>query len=318
VTVTNAGLTAAALLVDRIVGDPTVPPHPVVIMGRYIAWFERRFNRPAGPAPRNRAAGAILLATTVLLFAGGAWMLVYGAQRWSPVAGGLLQVWLIATTVAWKGLADAGRAVATTLYRPDLEAARRAVSHIVGRDTSTLSAEEVARAAVESVAENLVDAVVSPVLFAVVGGAPLAVLYRAVNTLDSMVGYRTARYRTFGWASARCDDILNWVPARLAVGILVLAAALRGCRWREAWRVARRDGRRHPSPNGGQVEAAMAGALGVRLGGTNRYHGVTETRPYLGDPVHPLTAARIGEAVQLLHTAGWILWTVLAAAAVRP
>ena len=179
--------------------------------------------------------------------------------------------------------------------------ARRALSMIVGRDTQSLDESEVVRATVETVAEGSVDGVVAPLVFALVGGAPAAMAYKAINTLDSMVGHRDDRYRRFGWASARLDDVANLVPARLARLLYPLASLACGCDATRSWRVAWRDGRKSPSPNAGIPEAAMAGALGVRLGGTNFYDGVATVRPYLGEPLAALAASHIPAAIRLMY-----------------
>lgn len=309
-------IVAAALLVDLAVGDPLVPPHPVILMGRYIGWFERRSNRPA--VRGNRLRGVLLVITTVGLFAGAAWLALALLGHVSAVLAAALSIWLIATTIAWRGLADAGRTVFRALRDGGLAAGRVAVAHYVGRDTAQLSEAEVVRAAVETLAENVVDAIVAPVLFALVGGAPLALAYRAVNTLDAMVGHKSARYATFGWASARLDDVLNWVPARLTALLMWAALALDGLDARRGWRVMWRDAGRHPSPNSGIPEALMAGALGVRLGGWNWYQGTPEFRAYLGDPGRPLQPSAIPRTIRVVHlVAAALLLLLLAGGAVR-
>jgi adenosylcobinamide-phosphate synthase len=292
-------MTGAALLLDRVIGDPLFPTHPVILMGRYIAWFDRRWNRPERPG--NRWVGMGLVASGLVIFGVLPALTLWSVGRASRLALWGLSIWLISTTIAWKGLVEAGRRVRRALADTGLSSARTAVAQIVGRDTETLSEEGVIRAAVETLAENLVDAIVAPVLFACVGGAPLALAYRWVNTLDAMVGHRTPRYRTFGWASARLDDLLNWVPARLTVILMLPVLAVTGLDPRRAWRTVRRDGRKHPSPNSGLPEATMAGGLRVQLGGVNYYHGVPDPRPPLGDPVTPLHPHHIERAIAVVH-----------------
>jgi adenosylcobinamide-phosphate synthase len=188
---------------------------------------------------------------------------------------------------------------------------------IVGRDTGELGESEIWRGAVETVAENTSDGVVAPLFFLMLGGPLLALAYKAVNTLDSMVGYKNERYLRFGWAAARLDDLLNLVPARLTGILMVLAAPFAGLSSRGAWRIMRRDGRNHSSPNSGIPEAAAAGALGVRLGGANRYFGRTVEKPNIGDPDCPLDerswrgAVRLMYASEMLLVACWLVWTVL-------
>lgn len=296
---------AAGLAVDRVVGDPMTPPHPVILMGRYIAWFDRRFNRPG--ARDNRFRGMALTGTGLLLFGALPALGLCLLNRVAPVAALVIGIWLIAMTIAWKSLGQSGRDVWAALTQQGLPAGQAAVSHIVGRDTGSLAADEVVRAAVETLAENLVDAIVAPVFFACLGGAPAALAYRMVNTLDAMVGHKTARHQTFGWASARLDDLSNWVPARLTALLMFVATAGLRLDAPGAWRTMRRDAARHPSPNGGVPEAMMAGALGVRLGGYNTYGGVTEFRAYLGDPTQPLSPQVLANAIRVMEATGWVL-----------
>jgi adenosylcobinamide-phosphate synthase len=229
-----------------------------------------------------------------------------------PCLGGFLNLLMIYYALAVRSLQDAAQGVAAALQRDDLPEARRRVSMIVGRETDRLDREGVGRAAVETVAENLVDGIVAPLFYAVIGGGPLALTYKMVNTLDSMVGYKNERYRDFGWAAARLDDTANWLPARMTVPLVGLAAAFLNRRWREALATARRDGRKHTSPNAGLSEAAFAGALATRLGGPNRYHGVTVEKPWIGEEFGAVATPDIQRAIDLmLLTAVWaliVLW----------
>jgi adenosylcobinamide-phosphate synthase len=215
-------------------------------------------------------------------------------------------------------LAREAGALAGELGEGRLEAARRRLPHLCGRDPAGLDEKQLCRATVESVAENTSDAVVAPLLWGVVGGVPGLLAYRAVNTLDAMVGHRDARYLRFGWAAARLDDAANWVPARLTGALIALWAPAAGGSARQAWRVLRRDGARHPSPNAGRCEAAMAGALGVRLGGANSYGGRVEHRPELGDGAGP-GLADVRRAVRLSRlVSATALALAAAGAAARP
>jgi len=316
----NAWMVAAALAVDAIVGDPARLPHPVVAIGRWIRWVESK-TYAKEPKGRSFLLGAFLCLATALLSAAAAYAIVAACLAIHPWLGAAANVWLISTTIAWKGLADAAWRVYRPLSDGRLEEARTYTGYIVGRDTADLDEAELTRATVETVAENTVDAVLSPVMFALLGGAAGAFLYRAVNTLDSMVGYRNERYAWYGKASARLDDALNFVPARLAALLLAAAAAMRGGAGRDgrkgrtpgfaaaadALRAVRRYARLHPSPNSGFPEAAVAGALGVRLGGTNRYGGVESRRAHMGEARHPLRKEHIRETVGLLHRFGGLL-----------
>ncbi|MRN51847.1 adenosylcobinamide-phosphate synthase CbiB [Paenibacillus monticola] len=278
----------AAYVIDRIVGDPRRLPHPVIGMGKAIHAVEQLIRRFFTRPQSLRVAGILL----PLIVVGGAWLLT-AVLLWllslvSPWLVWLAEAWLISTTIASKGLKDAGMAVYIELHKGDLPAARRALGMIVGRDTTTLSSPEIVRGTVETVAENIVDAIISPLFYALLGGAPLAMAYRAVNTLDSMVGYKNEKYRDLGWASARLDDVANLIPARIAALLLALCACLLQLDWRRSLRTVRRDAHRHPSPNSGYPESAVAGALGIRLGGENVYHGVASFRAYMGEPLRPL------------------------------
>lgn len=220
--------------------------------------------------------------------------------------GLVVTIGLGSTTLAGRDLWNHVQAVKYPLCQGDVNGARQAVAMIVGRDTEQLPESEVVRATIETVAESTADGVVAPLFYLVLGGPPLALAYKAVNTLDSMVGHRDERHIDFGWASARLDDVVNWIPARLTALLLIAAAGLRtgnGDRIRNGWRVLWRDGGKHPSPNSGKPEAAMAGVLGVRLGGTNYYDGVANDRPILGDGRRLLIVEDITLAAQLMAVA---------------
>jgi adenosylcobinamide-phosphate synthase len=288
---------AAAFALDLILGDPPSWPHPVRWMGRaarILEPFLRRWRR------RPFAAGVLL----VLLLVPTTWALGLGAilaaGYLSPVLAQAVQVVILWTCLSTRALYTAAMAVQRALVRQDLGAARKTVGMIVGRETGHLDAEGVSRAAVETVAENLVDGVVAPLFFAVLGGAPLALAYKMVNTLDSMVGYRSPRYLQFGRAAARLDDAANYLPARLSVALIAGPAAILLGRGRQSWRTARRDGKRHLSPNAGWSEAAFAGALGVRLGGPNRYHGQMVSKPYIGAEHRSVQVTDIARACDLM------------------
>ena len=312
------GLVLAAVALDLAIGDPRRLPHPVVGMGAVIARLERAWNR--GSRRARRVRGALM---TALMVAGSgllAWAAIALLAWIHPWLGWLAEGWLLASCLAIRGLRDAALAVAAPLARGDLPAARRALAMIVGRDTEALDEGEVTRGAVETVAENTVDGITAPLLFALLGGAPLAVAYKAVNTLDSMVGYRSERYLDFGRAAARLDDAANWLPARLTaltlwLGACCLARRERGLRLRGALAATRCEAPRHPSPNSGWPEAMVANLLGVQLGGINRYRGEISERARLGTPREPLRGAHIGAAIRLMH-GGWLGFLALLAMAV--
>jgi adenosylcobinamide-phosphate synthase len=271
---TAVGLLAGVAL-DQIAGDPR-RGHPVALFGAAAANLEARLWRD------DRAAGAVY---AVLLTAAAAALGLLPRRLPAPRA----TAWLATATAlgTWtvlgsRSLSAEADAVAAHLRRGDLAAAREQLTHLVGRRTDTLDAAEIARATVESVAENTSDAVVAPLVWGAVAGLPGLLAYRAVNTLDAMVGHHSPRYENFGWASARADDVANYLPARLTAALTAVVAPAAGGSGRGALVVARADGRRHPSPNAGVPEAAFAGALGVRLGGRNDYGSHVEDRPVLG------------------------------------
>jgi adenosylcobinamide-phosphate synthase len=278
VAVRAAGATAAGVVagvaVDALVGDPR-RGHPVALYGRAVGALEGRWYAP------NRGRGAAFAATAVLapVLAGVA---ADRATRRRPFARAVTVAVATWAVLGGTTLRREAEAMAAALDRNDLTAARQRLTHLCARDPVGLGRAEISRATVESVAENTADAVVAPLFWAAVAGLPGLLGYRAVNTLDAMVGYRSQRYRAFGWAAARLDDVANWVPARLTAALTVLTAPVVGGDPAQVWRVWRRDGGAHPSPNAGQCEAAAAGALGVRLGGANTYHGRLELRPALG------------------------------------
>jgi adenosylcobinamide-phosphate synthase len=229
-------------------------------------------------------------------YAAGVWFERAARRRWSlELLGAAAATWAV---LGGRSLRREAIAVESLLAAGDLPAARLRVRTLVGRDTASLSTEEIARAAVESVAENTADAVVAPLFWGAVAGVPGLLSYRAINTLDAMIGHRSPRYLRFGWAAARLDDVVNWLPARLAGVLTVAAAPLVAGSPRKAWQAWRRDARQHPSPNAGVVEAAFAGALGARLGGRNVYGGKVEDRGGLGDG-RPVEIGDIGRAVRL-------------------
>jgi adenosylcobinamide-phosphate synthase len=276
------GVIVLAVALDAALGDPPGWPHPVRLMGAAIAAYERAVRRRVSSPRGLRVAGAVLAVGLPVLTWLAATGLLALAAAVHPILGFALAVYLAYACLSLRGLADAVAGVGQRLAAGDLVGARAAVAHVVGRETARLEAPEIAAAAVESAAENTSDGVTAPLLCLALGGPALALAYKAVNTADSMVGYRNERYADFGRAAARLDDLANWVPARLTALLLVAAAALLGLSGSRAWRVARADASRHDSPNAGWPEAAVAGALGVALGGPATYHGAVRARAVLG------------------------------------
>ncbi len=274
-----------ALALDAMFGEMgplfRLLPHPVVLLGRMIAALDKRLNKPSLPEPDRRLRGVVLVVLMAALALGIGGAIAFAARAvphlW-PV-----EVFAAAVLIAQRALFEHVDDVARALQHNGLEAGRYAVSRIVGRDPQSLDAHGVCRAAIESLAENFSDAVVAPVFWYVIGGLPGLLLYKTVNTLDSMVGYRNDKYRAFGWASARLDDVLNLIPARLA-GLIITLAALFAARGNpiRALGTMLRDARNHKSPNSGWPEAAMAGALGLALGGPRKYPGLVVDEKWIG------------------------------------
>ncbi|MFA6562787.1 MAG: adenosylcobinamide-phosphate synthase CbiB [Verrucomicrobiia bacterium] len=289
----------AAFALDLLLGDPRWLPHPVKLIGRFAAVLEAPLRRSI---PNARVAGVIAVAIVLGVTGSLAFALMRCASTLHPVAGDVVSILLLYTAFAARDLDQHANAVYRALVNNDLAQARQRVSMIVGRDTAQLDEREIVRATVESVAESLVDGVTAPLFFAVLGGPVGAMLYKAVNTLDSTFGYKDERYIKFGWASARLDDLANFLPARLTAPLVAIAAALLGHNPVRSLRIWLRDGRKHASPNAGLAEAAVAGALDVQLGGLNYYGGEPSEHPRMGDALRPLERRDIARANTLMLT----------------
>ncbi|WP_372662118.1 adenosylcobinamide-phosphate synthase CbiB [Cohnella sp.] len=301
-----------AIVLDWLIGDPKWLPHPVIFIGSWISYLEKRLL----PGQAKRRNGILMMLIVTLSSFTLVWGLSAAASWVHPWAVYAVNTWLISTTIAIKGLKDAAMLVYEPLSQGDLTEARKYTGYIVGRDTGELDASELSRATVETVAENTVDAVISPLFYALLGAAPLAMLYRATNTLDSMVGYRNAKYVHFGWASARLDDVLNWIPARVTGWLLILVSIpYRYASPVQAWKAVRAFAHLHPSPNSGIPEAAVAGGLGIELGGLNRYGGVASERARLGWPNRPIVKEDIVHTVRLLYGVSYLVMGGLLCAA---
>ncbi|MEA3361898.1 MAG: adenosylcobinamide-phosphate synthase CbiB, partial [Thermodesulfobacteriota bacterium] len=285
-----------ALFLDFLIGDPRWLPHPVKGIARLALWLEdllrQRFSL--------RIAGIIALLLVVTISTGLAWLCCYLATVIHPLFGDLVSILFLTTCFAMQDLRQHALTVYRALSVKDLPQAQHKVAMLVGRDTENLDEAEIARATIESVAENTVDGVTAPLLFALIAGAPGAILYKTINTLDSTWGYKNERYLQFGWAAARLDDLANFLPARISALLVPLAAKLTGQNSGQSWRIFRRDRRNHPSPNGGQIESAFAGALAIQLGGKISYGGKMSFRPCLGNPVEKLIPKKIKAALRLM------------------
>ena len=291
-------------VLDAVFGDPAWLPHPVVLMGKCISKLEKTLRARFPKTQQGELlAGAVLafcLPVGTFLLTSAVCLL---AAKISPWLGLAVQMFWCGQALAAKGLVQESRNVYNELVKPDLPAARKAVSRIVGRDTENLTAEGVTKAAVETVAENASDGVIAPLLYMLLGGAPLALTYKAVNTMDSMVGYKNETYLYFGRAAAKLDDVANYIPSRLAALLWAAAAALTGNDAKGAWRIWRRDRRNHASPNSAQTESACAGALGVQLAGPAYYFGEYYPKPTIGDALRPIEPQDILRADRMMYAA---------------
>jgi adenosylcobinamide-phosphate synthase len=286
-----------AVLLDFILGDPVNMPHPVRLMGRVISFEEEVSRRFAKSGKGLRLAGTILTLANI----GLAVLVVYGIIRvfdGYPFVQGAVKVYLIYTCIVARNLSDEARKVMDSLGI-SLNKGRKSLSFIVGRDTESLSEEGVIRATVETVAENTSDGVIAPLLYIMVFGVAGGMVYKFVNTMDSMIGYKDEKYKDLGCFAARTDDLLNLIPSRLSAVLMILSAP-RGTDRKASFGIVRRDGRNHKSPNSGYPESAAAGILKVQLGGSSRYKGVLVHKPTIGDPLKPLEKTHVEEAVGIM------------------
>ena len=290
-----------ALLFDMILGDPRSALHPVALIGRLIAGIEGQLLVLSDSATLKKIKGGLLVLLVLAISYGAVYWLVRGLEQvFSPMAAIAFEALLLSFTISPRSLTEAGREIQEQLVDGDMDEARRLVGQIVGRDTQNLGEQEITRATVETMAENIVDGIISPLFFAWIGGVPLAFLYRAVNTMDSMIGYRNARYGDFGMVAARTDDVFNFIPARITGILIVISAALLRLDPAGAAKSIWRDAAKHPSPNSGISEAGVAGALGVQLGGLNYYGGVASKRATMGEPLDELNASHIPQTASLV------------------
>ena len=288
-------------VLDALFGDPAWLPHPVVYMGKAISKLET-FLRPRLPkTPQGELLGGAIVAFCLpvgtFLLTG---LVCWGAARLHPLLGLAVQMFWCGQALAARGLVQESTNVYKELKKPDLPGARKAVSRIVGRDTAELTAEGVTKAAVETVAENASDGVIAPLLYMLIGGAPLALTYKAINTMDSMLGYKNEKYLYFGRVPAKLDDVANYIPSRLAGLLWVAAAAFTHNDAKGAWKIWRRDRRNHASPNSAQTESACAGALGVQLAGPAYYFGEYYAKPTIGDALRPIEPEDILRANRMM------------------
>ena len=286
-----------AYLLDLIFGDPRWLPHPVRSMGKLTDYLEKKLR---GSISSQILSGVVLATAVVGLAYLGSFFAIRLATQINRWAGFTLSTLLIFTALSTRSLGREARSVYHSLKSGNIKDARKKLSLIVGRDTQALNEDEIIRATVETVAENSVDGIISPLFYAAFGGAPLALAYKAINTLDSMVGYKNERYLYFGWFSAKLDDVANYIPARLSILLIPLASLILRKRTLNSLCTILRDGKKSPSPNAGIPEAGFAGALGIQLGGVNYYQGKRIFKPILGIEVKQRDEEHIIEAIHLM------------------
>ncbi len=291
-------LLISVYIADIIFGDPEWLPHPVRWMGKLINLLDNQLNKN-GAFWIKRIKGAVLVLTVTGISAYLAYLCIELSKRLNPVFYYIVWVYIGYTTISVKDLQVKARAIYKELEKDDIFKARKKLSKIVGRDTQDLSEDEIIRATIESVAESTNDGIIAPLFYLILGGPVLAVAYKAINTLDSMVGYKNDKYLNFGWFSARLDDVANYIPARISGFLISLSFYILGKGFWCSFNTMLRDGRKHSSPNSGISEAAMAGALGIRLGGGAFYHGRFINRPYIGEDKRKVDTLLINESLKI-------------------
>ena len=292
----------AGFILDCLLGDPLSAAHPVVLMGKLISHLENNLRARYPKTPKGeRIAGRIMALLVPLISAGVGFVLLWVCWLIHPWAYFALSAFLCWQCIAARCLMTESKKVVTALRNDGLDAGRRQVAMLVGRDTQNLTGEQVVKATVETVAENTSDGVIAPLFWMVLGGAVGGLFYKAVNTMDSMVGYKNEKYLNFGRFAARFDDVVNYIPARLSALAMIGAAFLLKLDGKNAFRIWRRDRRNHASPNSAQCESACAGALGVQLGGNASYFGQVYEKPTIGDPTRPIEGADVNRACRLMY-----------------
>ena len=299
-----AAIPIAALVVDTVYGDPRSKYHPVVLIGNLISFYEGKLYPKLKTSDANMFLRGMMVVLLVLLTVGLlAGFLVWLGKEAGILLYGALAVVMLYFTITPRALARDGLEIYHLLKEEDIVTARKRLSWIVGRDTENLEEGDIARGTIETIAENTTDGIISPLFYFLLFGPIGAVVYRAGNTMDSMLGYKNDRYLFFGRFAARLDDVLNYIPARITFLLFVAASYLLHLDWENAKKIGLRDAPKHPSPNGGYAEATVAGAMHVQLGGYNYYEGKPEFREYMGDPDTPLKADHIKTSIMMMYGA---------------
>lgn len=303
-----------AFLLDCVLGDPYNFPHPVKFIGKYIKFFENKvLKKVHSDKELKYKYGFILLVTTCLIVYGSTFVILFVAKSINIYLFYILNIILLWTSIAPKCLANEAYKVYKELVNKNIDEARKKISYLVSRDTKELDFQSIAKATIETVFENTSDGIIAPLFFAAIGGTPLAMCYKAVSTLDSMVGYHNQKYEHFGFFSAKADDILNFIPARVSGLLIVVSSVFLNYDYKSSWEIFLRDRKNHKSPNSAHPEAAGAGALGLRLGGATSYFGKVTNKPYIGNKNKEIETTDIIKSVKLMYisTILWILILVL-------
>lgn len=303
-----------AFLLDCVLGDPYNFPHPVKFIGKYIKFFENKvLKKVHSDKELKYKYGFILLVTTCLIVYGSTFVILFVAKSINIYLFYILNIILLWTSIAPKCLANEAYKVYKELVNKNIDEARKKISYLVSRDTKELDFQSIAKATIETVFENTSDGIIAPLFFAAIGGTPLAMCYKAVSTLDSMVGYHNQKYEHFGFFSAKADDILNFIPARVSGLLIVVSSVFLNYDYKSSWEIFLRDRKNHKSPNSAHPEAAGAGALSIRLGGSTSYFGKVTNKPYIGNLIKEIEATDIIKSIKLMYTSTiiWILILVL-------
>ena len=300
-----------AFIIDMIIGDPRTRFHPVVLIGNLISMIEKMLYNVGDSDKKKLFKGGILVAIVILVSYVTGLLIVHFTEIINlTMAGIFIEAFVLSFMISPKSLAEAGKEIYDLLIKEDILEARRKVGWIVGRDTDKLDEPEIVRATVETIAENTVDGIISPLFFFLIGGLPLAIVYRAANTMDSMIGYKNDKYLYFGRIAAKLDDVLNYIPARLTALLFIVSAIILRLDYKNSITMMKRDANKHPSPNGGYAEATVAGALNIRLGGYNSYFGKMSFREYMGDPLEVLAPRHILLTIKMMYTATILFLTL--------
>ncbi|HCW53590.1 MAG TPA: adenosylcobinamide-phosphate synthase [Clostridium sp.] len=298
-------------ILDLIIGDPNNPVHPVRIIGRLCSFLEKIMRRIFKNS--LKLAGLIVWILTVAVTFLVTYLIVYAAKKFNVYFGIALEGILIYFCISSKGLVVEGRKVIKYLLKNDIEGARKQLSYIVGRDTQSLDEKGIVRAVVETIAENMSDGVIAPIFYAGIFGAPLAMAYKAVNTMDSMFGYKNDKYMEFGFFPAKLDDVFNYIPARITGIIIVISSFILRYDYKNSFKIYKRDRYNHTSPNSAHPEAAMAGALDVQLGGANYYFGKLVEKPTIGDKLKEIEIKDVESTAKILYLSAFISYIMMIA-----